>query len=138
MSVYIIRAGEHGPVKIGYSDGPVEKRIRQLQNNHYEILTLIRIIEGGLETERLYHKKYKELHIRGEWFHWSDDMLTRDIHSARIRPEHTEILRLVKTTNLSFASIAKMYNLSRERIRQIASHYGFSGKTRVSTFAENA
>lgn len=74
MAVYLIRAGEHGPVKIGYSDEP-EVRLGQLQISHWETLRIIRQFEGGPAEETALHDRFQELHIRGEWHHFSRAML---------------------------------------------------------------
>jgi hypothetical protein len=74
MSVYMIRDGQ-GRIKIGCSTNP-EARQRSLQSASADRLTLIRVIEGrGPATEKWLHKKFNHLHLTGEWFQYSREML---------------------------------------------------------------
>ncbi len=45
MSVYFIRAGDNGPVKIGTAED-VAGRLRELQCGNHEDLRLLRVVEG--------------------------------------------------------------------------------------------
>lgn len=74
MAVYLIRCGEDGPVKIGSADAPQE-RLAALQTAHWQTLALVRVWQGGETEERKLHRKFSDLHIRGEWFHFSRQML---------------------------------------------------------------
>lgn len=74
MPVYMIRAGEHGPVKIGHSFDP-QFRLGQLQISHWETLRIIRLFEGAEIEEAALHQKFADQYIRGEWHHFSQAML---------------------------------------------------------------
>ena len=84
MATYFVRAGVDGPVKIGcvMSEDPVDAeaavrtRIASLQTAHPDPLTLLRTVEGGVETERFFHKHFAALRVRGEWFTFTAEMLT--------------------------------------------------------------
>ena len=70
--VYIIRSGENGPYKIGYSNNP-DYRIEILQVGNPEKLYKIAAIDFKTEkraqtVERQLHKMYSRAKIRGEWF----------------------------------------------------------------------
>jgi hypothetical protein len=57
----------NGFVKIGVSVNPAFRE-RTLQSEEPEVL-LIAILESGpLDMERILHKQYAELRLRGEWF----------------------------------------------------------------------
>jgi hypothetical protein len=73
--VYFIQAGENGPVKIGYTYEP-EKRLIAMQGNHYEMLRILRVVPGNRYGERRLHQHFAHLRIRGEWFSFSEEMLT--------------------------------------------------------------
>lgn len=92
MAVYMIRAGENGPVKIGHSHDP-EIRLGQLQISHWETLRIIRIFEGGEIEEQYLHDRFIDLHIRGEWHSFSKAMLG-DIGLVEIRPEPAPIIAI--------------------------------------------
>jgi hypothetical protein len=70
MPVYVVRAGEDGPIKIGHSIYP-HARIRDIQISHWEILKLLALFEGSPYTERDLHQHFASRHIRGEWFAFS-------------------------------------------------------------------
>jgi putative transcriptional regulator len=74
MPVYLIRCGENGPVKTGHSADPVF-RLGQLQISHWEPLRIIRLFHGDEAEEAALHARFADLHIRGEWHHFSRAML---------------------------------------------------------------
>lgn len=73
MAVYLIQAGGLPIVKIGMAKNP-EARLKDHQCGHWEELKIIRLWEGGRKEERMLHKKFSDLHIRGEWFSLSKVM----------------------------------------------------------------
>lgn len=81
MTVYIVQAGgQNGPVKIGYAaDESVTSRMRSLQTGSAEILTLLRLIPGMAATEAWLHNKFKDNRLRGEWFEFSEDILSVEV-----------------------------------------------------------
>lgn len=80
MAVYFIRAGENGPVKIGYA-ADVASRMAFMQSGNHTRLVLLREIEGDTRTERALHKRFVEYKIDREWFNFCPDMLTVDAES---------------------------------------------------------
>jgi hypothetical protein len=74
MPVYMIRAGENGPVKIGVTDD-VGKRLRNMQTGNSERLSVLRVFEGSADEERRLHARFLSLRLRGEWFHFSPELL---------------------------------------------------------------
>lgn len=75
MATYIIRAGEHGPVKIGRADD-VPSRLADLQTGHHETLHVIRILDTPFDAEPILHARFAALRLRGEWFDFSPEMLS--------------------------------------------------------------
>jgi len=74
MTVYFIRVGKDGPVKIGYAaDAAI--RLQQLQVCHPETLHLIRTIDGGSKGEAWLHDRFYHHRIRGEWFNFCPEMM---------------------------------------------------------------
>lgn len=74
MPVYMIRAGEKGPVKIGRAQD-IRKRLTELQVFHWEKLRIMRAFTGGVAEEAMLHDLFYDLHLRGEWHHFSRAML---------------------------------------------------------------
>jgi hypothetical protein len=75
MPVYFIRAGDGGPVKIGWSAKAGGVRLNQMQVSNHERLNLIRLVETFRRGERWYHARYEARRVRGEWFSFCEDML---------------------------------------------------------------
>jgi hypothetical protein len=65
--VYLIQAGDDGPVKIGWSRNPFG-RMSEFQAAHFAELRLIDKWPGTERDERLLQKHLAEFRIRGEWF----------------------------------------------------------------------
>lgn len=67
-NVYLIQSGDNGPVKIGVANSP-SQRLAQLQTGNPEKLNLIMVIKGaGIDYEQRLHERFREYHIRDEWF----------------------------------------------------------------------
>lgn len=97
MPVYMIRAGETGPVKLGHSTDPIG-RLAELQVAHYEKLSIIRTFVGDAAEEATLHLRFADLHIRGEWHAFSRLMLgdvgLREIPltPALLKPKYGQLL----------------------------------------------
>ena len=74
MPVYMIRAGEHGPVKIGFSDD-VAGRLTKMQADNHERLTVLRIFEGCALDEASLHERFSDNWLHGEWHGFTAAML---------------------------------------------------------------
>ncbi len=83
--VYFILAGDSGRVKIGYCQlGGHEERRANMQVGCPDTLRVLAVIEGKTQRdERLLHKKFKRLHIRGEWFRFTQEILDYMKENAR-------------------------------------------------------
>lgn len=67
MPVYVIQAGEGGPVKIGFSTN-VLRRIENMQVASAAPLRLVVLLDGSQEAEREIHARMSHHRLRGEWF----------------------------------------------------------------------
>lgn len=74
MAIYMIRAGGHGPVKIGFAED-VARRMTKMQADNHERLSLIRLLEGGLDEEAGLHVRFADHRLHGEWFSFTRLML---------------------------------------------------------------
>lgn len=81
MAVYIIRAGETGPVKIGFAEMPM-RRLSALQSGNHVRLSLIRLLDATDALEADLHQRFRSEWIRGSWFHFVPEMLTADFGCA--------------------------------------------------------
>lgn len=68
--VYIVQAGENGPVKIGFTrNSRVNERIDSLQTGcPYEIRTLYLLTGCTRMDEQKLHIEYRDFRLKGEWF----------------------------------------------------------------------
>jgi hypothetical protein len=71
--VYFIQRGENGPVKIGVSDEPEERRLT-LQTGNVETLHIRCSLPGGRHLEKRLHLLFDRSRLLGEWFHPSPDL----------------------------------------------------------------
>lgn len=76
MPVYFAKAGEFPFIKIGYSEGDLDARVRDLQTANFAEIHLLRVCDGHYETERWFHRHFAKQRIRNEWFHEVPEMMT--------------------------------------------------------------
>jgi hypothetical protein len=68
-TVYYIRSGEDGPVKIGWTGGTVESRLRALQTGNSQQLRIVGLFPGHTQAEeRQLHAQLSGFRLQGEWF----------------------------------------------------------------------
>lgn len=75
MPVYMIRAGEDGPLKIGWSKN-VPERQKIIQPTIPVELKLVRVLDVAPWVEGWLHQQFKGLRLLGEWFSFDQVMLT--------------------------------------------------------------
>lgn len=73
--LYFIQAGDRPLIKIGIADD-ASKRIWNLQSGCPDELRIVALIDtdDAPEMERQYHSRFRGAHVRGEWFHLTDDL----------------------------------------------------------------
>ena len=132
MPVYLIRAGESGPVKIGWSADVVGRLVKMQADNH-ERLRVLRLFEGGETEERGLHERFADLHIRGEWFSYSrgmlDDLGIREIEIApklASTPCIVEPVYVAPDNNGSLLAARRMRGIT---LKQIADHHNVTHTT---------
>ena len=99
MPVYMIRAGEHGPVKIGFAEDVV-RRLGKMQADNHERLTVLRIFHGSVAEEATLHTLFAANALHGEWFSFTKAMmgdvgLTEIIAPEIAKDERTALLHKV-------------------------------------------
>jgi hypothetical protein len=80
--IYFIVCGDY--IKIGYSDNP-EKRLVQMQTGSPIDMSLALKIEGTRATEQEMHSRFSRLRVRGEWFHFDEEL--RDFVNGHFPPD---------------------------------------------------
>ncbi len=63
--VYFLRADN--TVKIGFSTN-VKDRLRTIKTGCPENIRIVKVVAGTMRTERMYHERYAEYRLTGEWF----------------------------------------------------------------------
>lgn len=120
MAIYFAKAGD--AVKIGYAAN-ISLRLPFIRTGNPEEVVLLRALEGGKAAERALHARFADLHIRREWFRYSDEMLGdlgyRDlppIKQKRLR-EHRHPLGLyLQNADISIGSFAEQVGVSAQTI----------------------
>lgn len=135
-TVYFIRAGEGGPVKIGYCTD-TDERMNNLQTAHYDTLHLIRAVPGNRAKEKWLHRHFKDLRLRGEWFTFDPSMLTVEPPEVETTPRDAvtfdsnglpnDILEYVvqrlQDTDERQKDIAEKVGIPKTTVQRIASRY---------------
>ncbi len=122
MPVYFARAGQDGLVKIGYAID-VAARIRHLQCGLPFDLVVVREVEGSRRKETAFHRHFRHLRVRGEWFRWDDELLTADVEVR----EPEEVAELASQTVIEFLS----------EIERFCAEIGISESTFSKRFAND-
>jgi hypothetical protein len=66
--IYFIQQGDHGPIKIGFAEINVTRRVAQVQTGNPETLTCLAVKEGTKEEEQKLHAQFDNFRLCGEWF----------------------------------------------------------------------
>ena len=66
--IYFIQAGEDGPIKIGFTNGPIKNRLAGLQTGSIHKLKVLFVYKGDTVTEKQLHYFHRYHRLRGEWF----------------------------------------------------------------------
>jgi hypothetical protein len=133
VSVYFLRAGKRGPVKIGYAENPW-RRLGQLQTIVPEKLIMLAIVPGGREVERHYHSAFSDSHLRGEWF-----LLTDAMENFLLEQDRCDIIDHARTSRPKPSQEAKDIWLSRSipTDRAAAAKAGFNPQTLQKWFGKS-
>jgi len=70
--IYFIEAGDF--IKIGHTRSPVGRGHKMRTDNPFD-LKLLHIEDGTFKREKLYHRHFAAIRVRGEWFHKTPDLL---------------------------------------------------------------
>lgn len=71
-TVYVLESGPF--VKIGFTAGPVSKRLAALQTGSPIAITVLAEIQGSAQLERALHARFANLRGSGEWFRNEGDL----------------------------------------------------------------
>jgi uncharacterized protein YozE (UPF0346 family) len=74
-TIYFIKSDETKEIKIGYTSGEVEKRLKTLQTGHPYKLQVLATMPGSRDEEKTLHEKFASIRLSGEWFKPHPDLL---------------------------------------------------------------
>jgi plasmid maintenance system killer protein len=74
-TIYFIKSDETKEIKIGYTSGEVEKRLKTLQTGHPHKLQVLATMPGSRDEEKTLHEKFASIRLNGEWFKPHPDLL---------------------------------------------------------------
>lgn len=66
--IYFIQDTLTCHIKIGFTDGDPDARLRALQTGNPNPLVLLGTSQGDLEDEQDLHRRFSEWRVQGEWF----------------------------------------------------------------------
>ncbi len=76
MAVYFIQDSLTLNIKIGFTDGDPQKRLKSLQTASQGDLVLLTSVPGTSSLEKTLHRRFAASHVRGEWFRPTHDLIT--------------------------------------------------------------
>ena len=82
--VYFIDGGDC--IKIGYTNSPEARSIKMATDNPTE-LKLLHAEPGTFKTEKIYHRQFAAIRVRGEWFRKTPELLEFIEQKKRIAGE---------------------------------------------------
>ncbi len=68
MAVYFLRAGDSGPIKIGFTSGRVGYRLQKLKTGCPWPIVIIGSLPGERKHERYVHRVLMKHRMEGDWF----------------------------------------------------------------------
>ena len=74
-SVYFIQSEKTHAIKIGFTSGPIEKRLASLQTAHPYKLRLMTTLSGAVAYEKSLHERFTQFRLEGEWFEPHPDLI---------------------------------------------------------------
>ncbi len=111
--IYFIQSGNNGPIKIGYTENGIERRLAELQTASPYKLNLICYIEGSSVVERELHNEFDAYKTTGEWFTPS--------------PELNSFIEGLKKSEFNLLNTKDLTNRS-EAKKKIIAHKIYQGK----------
>lgn len=101
--VYFVGA-DTGPIKVGWSKHPPERRVETLQTGNPDLLYVWGCVEGPQGIEQSFHQTLSRHRLRGEWFdrdaaldlladHWVEGTLTADDETELALAELDAVLK---------------------------------------------
>lgn len=83
--VYIIREKDSEYVKIGYTGNSIVNRFGKLQTDNPRELVILKTYEGDKNTEFAIQVKFIDLHVRGDWFIFTEEMLNVNLEELEYK-----------------------------------------------------
>lgn len=113
-TVYLLRAGESGPFKIGFTAKNVSGRVKQLQTGCYEKIRIIATICGDKTIENHLHTKFSQHRLQGEWFAPIDE-IEETFTFAALLPQLPKTLPPTTSLGRDLIIETQLYSGLRER-----------------------
>lgn len=138
MFIYFMQSTGGGPVKIGCAKDPL-KRVEGFQDAHAYPLKILGVGTGGHIAEAGIHRRFAASRIDSNgWFHPTKDLLTLvdslptwegilcgadcpDLNPESKPDQQTEIVCDLWLSGYSYADLARVINVTRQRVHQIVS-----------------
>lgn len=74
-TVYFVRSGDTGPIKIGYTERPIGQRLADLQTGCPTKLSVLKTVAAQKEHEIELHRRFYASRLHGEWFEATHELL---------------------------------------------------------------
>ena len=130
--IYFLGTGE--AVKIGFTDQQPKSRLNACQTGNHLEITLLGVMAGSISDESVLHKKFSDLHIRGEWFRPGDDLMRFIADNTMLLPDYDKELFVVNHKVWQDYSDEECTELWRRRIEDLETDTELAKSLSMSVF----
>lgn len=104
--VYFLRDETTRRIKIGYTAGNGESRLKDLQTGSSGVLTLLAEMPGEKCDEKALHTRFAEHRVQGEWFAPVPEilLLIEETKNARLEAQNAELRELLSVARARITS----------------------------------
>lgn len=143
MTIYYIRNGEKGPVKIGFTASSAHKRMKQLQTGQPEKLIMLGTSPGEMIDEQSIHRELKDYCLNGEWFDAKPELMSviKKVIDKQLSWFHFRILRaksLIKDREELKELFSSLSKEALERLAELDAKYEEFRRERIGHIQSNS
>lgn len=128
-TVYFLRDGAKGPIKIGWTAKTVPARVAGLQTGNPRQLTMLGRIDGADKAcEAHWHRRFRDVRLAGEWFAPTADLISAmraapgyvPMADGSLPPQWVlDLQAWMKRADLSVEAFAKVVGFKESYAREI-------------------
>ncbi len=122
--IYFAQDSQTYHIKIGWTDGDVEKRVASLQTGNPHSIKLLLAVPATREMEPALHRIFSKTRACGEWFHPSFDLLHLIVQLAGILAEYNTFVSICRSQDPDGDSVQALRQMYSHRLVDIINDLG--------------